>query len=154
MKKYALTVSLLILALVFSSPAIKADDKAYKSAPDDVIGTWMVPAGDATVSISKCGSQYCGKITWMQKPDVDSKNPDKSKRSTPLVGMQMLRDFVFNAEKNRWDDGKIYDPDSGDTYQCMLSLTDKNTLKVKGFIGFKWAPIGRTEIWTRTADKK
>jgi len=137
-----------------SSAIMAGDENKAKPAPDGVIGTWMVPAGDATVTIEKCGQQYCGKISWMEKPDVDSKNPDKSKRSTPLVGMNMLWGFVYNQEKSRWEDGKIYDPDDGNTWNCMLSLDGEKKLKVKGFIGFKWAPIGRTEIWTRTEPKK
>jgi uncharacterized protein (DUF2147 family) len=128
---------------------------AGSQAPADaILGTWMVPDGDATITISKCGETFCGVISWMEKPDVDKKNPDKSRRTDPLVGLQLLHGFVYSEIKNRWEDGKIYDPDDGNTWNCMLTLDGPDRLKVKGFIGFKWAPIGRTEIWTRTAEKK
>jgi uncharacterized protein (DUF2147 family) len=119
-----------------------------------VVGTWMVPAGDATVTIAPCGKLLCGTISWMKVPVADSENPDLSKRNRPLLGAQVLWGFVFNPDNNRWEDGKIYDPDSGDTYQCIMTLIDRNALKVKGFVGFKWAPIGRTEIWTRSDSKQ
>ena len=45
--------------------------------------------------------------------------------------------------------GDIYDPESGKTYSSFfIHLKDKNTLKVRGYVGISL--LGRTEIWTRT----
>ena len=46
-----------------------------------------------------------------------------------------------------WKGGDIYDPESGKTYSSYMFLKDKNTLKVRGYVGISL--FGRTEVWTR-----
>jgi uncharacterized protein (DUF2147 family) len=46
-----------------------------------------------------------------------------------------------------WSGGFIYDPNSGKTYRCKLKLKDRNTLKLRGYIGISL--LGRTDVWTR-----
>jgi uncharacterized protein (DUF2147 family) len=59
------------------------------------------------------------------------------------MGLKVLRDFVFVGD-NRWEEGKIYDPENGKDYSCILTLIDANTLNVRGYIGFSL--IGRTQV--------
>ena len=114
---------------------------------DSIVGLWLVPKGDAKVTISKCGAKYCGKITWMQNPeDLDVENPDESKRTRKILGLNILRGFVF--DDGEWNGGKIYDPDTGNTYKCKMWMESKNKLNVKGYIGISL--FGRSEVWTRT----
>ena len=80
------------------------------------------------------------------QPKVDSKNPDKNKQNQKIIGLVILQNFKFDDDE--WNDGKIYDPESGKTYSCNLSLNGNNTLKVRGYIGISL--LGRTETWTRT----
>ncbi len=49
----------------------------------------------------------------------------------------------------KWSGGFIYDPNSGKTDHCKLKLKDRNTLKLRGYIGISL--LGRTDIWTRQA---
>jgi uncharacterized protein (DUF2147 family) len=121
--------------------------------PDAIIGRWLVGSKKAHVEIFKKDNKYFGKIIWMTepndsqgKPKLDSKNPDPSLRSRPIVGLLILRGFNYD-EDNTWEDGKIYDPESGKDYSCELTLKDPNTLDVRGYIGFSM--IGRSDIWTR-----
>ena len=113
---------------------------------DSVLGTWLVPKGDAKVTIAKCGDKICGKVTWLKTPeDLDTKNPDPAKRKNKILGMNMLWGFTF--KDNEWVGGQIYDPDSGDTYKCKMWLKSDDKLNVRGFVG---VPLfGRSEIWTR-----
>jgi uncharacterized protein (DUF2147 family) len=55
--------------------------------------------------------------------------------------MEFLSDFVFDGD-DEWVDGKVYDPESGNTYSCKMWLEDGN-LKLKGYVGISL--IGRTE---------
>ena len=41
-----------------------------------------------------------------------------------------------------WDGGWIYDPDHGLTYSGKITLVDRNTVKLRGFIGISL--LGRT----------
>jgi uncharacterized protein (DUF2147 family) len=68
-----------------------------------------------------------------------------------LLGMRMLAGFEFKGD-NLWEDGTIYDPESGSTYQCKISLEDNNTMSIRGFIGI--SAFGRTDTWKRLQLKK
>lgn len=119
---------------------------------DAILGQWVNSTGEAHIEVFKKGVKYFGKIVWLKSPKddrgavkTDLKNPDASLRDKPILGMEMLRDFVYLDHK--WTDGKIYDPKSGKTYSCNLSLKDNGELSMRGYIGV--AMFGRTEIWKR-----
>ena len=50
-------------------------------------------------------------------------------------------------KKNEWEEGKIYDPKSGNDYSCEIKMTDANTLEVRGYVGISM--FGRTDVWKR-----
>ena len=121
---------------------------------DDIIGVWLTGGKEpAKIQIYKSGDKFQGKIIWLQNPieggkqRVDANNPDKTKRSEPIIGLVMLKGFKFNGD-DEWKGGDIYDPENGKTYSSYIYLKDKNTLKVRGYIGISL--LGRTETWTRT----
>ena len=74
----------------------------------------------------------------------DAKNPEESLKNRDVLGIELLTGFSYND--NTYTDGKIYDPESGKTYDCKMTLTD-NTLKVRGYIGISL--FGRTETFER-----
>ena len=121
--------------------------------PDDILGVWLTNGKEpAKIQIYKSGQKYFGKIVWLQKPldkgkpRLDINNPVKEKRNQQIVGLTILAGFEF--DEHEWNDGKIYDPESGKTYSCYLSIKTATTLKVRGYLGFSM--FGRTELWTRT----
>ena len=121
---------------------------------DDIIGMWLTAGKEpAKIQIFKSDEKYFGKIIWLKnsmennKPKVDANNPDKSKHNEPIIGLTILKGFKFDGD-DEWEGGQIYDPESGKTYSCYLSLKDKFTLKVRGYAGISW--LGRTELWTKT----
>jgi uncharacterized protein (DUF2147 family) len=138
---------LLILLAIFFSPI-----HAFAQDTDAIIGEWYTQGGKSTIDMYKCGSLYCGKISWLKEPfrkdgtdKVDTHNPDKSKRNRNILGMDIVWGFKYKG-KNKWSGGKIYDPDNGKTYSCKMRL-DGTKLKVRGYIGFSF--IGRTTVWTK-----
>lgn len=125
-----------------------------QTKPDDILGIWLTHGKKpAKIQIFKSGNKYFGKIMWLQIPEengqpmLDKNNPDEKLHSRQIMGLVILNGFAFNGS-DEWDDGKIYDPDSGKTYNCYLSLKDKTTLKVRGYIGISL--VGRTEYWTKS----
>ena len=68
-------------------------------------------------------------------------------QSRRVVGLEILSNLVWDEGDNEWDDGEIYDPKSGSTYSCYGELEDKNTLKLRGYVGI--SIIGRTAVWTK-----
>ena len=67
---------------------------------------------------------------------------DKDK---PILGFTIIKGLTKDGEE--YNGGKITDPKNGKSYKCLLSLENKDKLKVRGYIGF--ALIGRTQFWTR-----
>ena len=117
-----------------------------------IVGNWQNPSGEGRVEIFKKGDAYYGKLYWLKepnengKPKLDKKNPDRSKKTRPLKDLVILTDFSYEGQ-GVWSDGQIYDPKSGKTYSCKMTLKDPNKLDVRGYVGISL--IGRSEIWTR-----
>lgn len=126
----------------------------FQNKADELIGIWLTGGKEpAKIQIYKAGEKYYGKIIWLKNPienskqRVDANNPDKTKRSNPIIGLVMLTGFKFDGD-DEWQDGNIYDPESGKTYSAYMYLKNKNTLRVRGYVGISL--FGRTETWTRT----
>lgn len=79
------------------------------------------------------------------KECIDFRNPDPTLQKRMIRGIDILADFEWNGKK--MVGGTIYDPDQGKTYKCQIAFKDKNTLKIRGYIGIP--TLGRTEIWNR-----
>jgi uncharacterized protein (DUF2147 family) len=119
---------------------------------DAVVGKWANASGEAHVDVSKRNNKYYGKIVWLKNPKdekgntkYDTKNPEVSLRNKPLLGLEILKEFVFDGQK--WTDGKIYDPKSGKVYSCNITLQDDGNLNIRGYIGISL--IGRSEVWKK-----
>lgn len=119
---------------------------------DDVLGKWLNSSGEGQIQIYKKGNQYFGKLSWIKQPNdeatgapkTDKKNPDAALRSRPILGLEILKNFTF--DEDTWEGGTIYDPKSGKTYSCKMTM-DGARLKMRGYIGVSL--LGRTEMWTR-----
>jgi len=129
---------------------------------DKVVGTWSpsdkrskIMIFKGTVGASK--GKFYGKVTWLLeptedgKPRVDKNNPDKTKRTKPLNGLLLLKNFVWDADDKEYKDGTIYDPKNGKTYSCYMKFDGNDKLNVRGYIGISL--IGRTDTWTRVKAK-
>lgn len=141
-KKLTLSIAMLLF-FVLSVSAQKADA---------IIGKWLNPSGEGQVEIYKKGDKYFGKLAWIKfpndasgKPKTDLKNPDPALRTRPELGLELLKDFTFNGE-DVYEGGTIYDPKSGKTYSCKMTINGKK-LKIRGYVGISL--FGRTEEWTR-----
>ena len=118
------------------------------------LGIWTNAEKKATFEIYKCGDKLCGKIVTLTvpndpktgKPKTDSMNPDPKLRNRPRLGLVFMQGFEYDDD-NKWDDGKIYDPESGKTYSCYMKMNNANSMEVKGYIGFSM--IGKSQAWTR-----
>src|SRR5688572_2852441 len=133
--KKLFSYQMITVILLLASRTLSAQSKV-----DDIVGVWLTGGKEpAKIQVYKKDNKFFGKIVWLQNPDtngkpkVDSKNPDKNKQQQQILGLVILQYFKF--DDGEWNDGNIYDPQSGKTYSCNLSLTGNNTLKVRGYIG-------------------
>lgn len=117
-------------------------------AQQQILGRWWSPKKDGQIEVYQQGDRYYGKIVWGTNPRQDTKNPNPALRQRDLMGVVLFSDFKYDASDEEWIDGKIYDPDSGKTYDCKMWLSDNGqTLKVRGYLGV--ALLGRTEKFER-----
>ncbi len=141
MKRISLLISILLLATIVGF-----------SQEKKVLGYWLTEKGTSQIKIFKAtNGMYYGKIEWL-KNDTDKRdihNPDESLRDNRLLGMQILKGFKFNNDEKQWEEGTIYDPDTGKTYDCYMWFEDDpNVLKIKGYVlGMRF--LGRETSWTR-----
>jgi uncharacterized protein (DUF2147 family) len=147
-----------LILLCFTLVSSASFTFAQNSPGDALLGLWLPSSGKARINIVKKEGKYFGKIVWLRepnneqgKPKLDKNNADESKRSLPLLGYLLLKDFTFKGD-NTWEDGTIYDPENGSTYSCTIKMIDSNTLDVRGYIGL--SVFGRTDTWKRIAIKK
>jgi len=120
-------------------------------AADPVEGEWLTESGSGKVKIAPCAAKpdrMCGHISWLRNPAdakaTDGNNPDAALKKRPILGLPLIRDFK-QAGPGKWTGGKIYDPNSGKTYDSKISINPNGTLKVDGCI----LVVCQAQTWKR-----
>ena len=124
---------------------------AGASSSDNPTGIWLTQAGDARVSVSRCGSAICGRVVWLKdpidpasgKPQVDDKNPNSKLAKRPIIGLQLFLGMKPQGPR-KWS-GQIYNADDGKIYSSNVTLEDPTKLKVEGCIG----TLCGSEVWSK-----
>jgi uncharacterized protein (DUF2147 family) len=151
---FATALTVLAIGVVSSTPL-------FAQAADPT-GTWLNEDKDGIIQIADCGVQakaaptgaLCGVVVWMKnpidaatgKPQADRNNVDPAKRSLPIMGMQVISQMLPSRTAGRWD-GRVYDLDSGKTYDGSLIVKSATQMRVQGCQFF----ICQGEEWVRQA---
>jgi uncharacterized protein (DUF2147 family) len=128
--------------------------------PSPIVGVWTTDKAKGKVEVFERDGQFCAKILSLAepnypaddkkgmggKPRIDRENPDPKLRNRPVAGLEIMHGLK-PSDPNKWDGGKIYDPETGNTYSCKMTLVSSNELHLRGFLGISL--IGRTTTWTR-----
>ncbi|MCF8308758.1 MAG: DUF2147 domain-containing protein [Bacteroidales bacterium] len=130
---------------------------AAQTDADAVTGLWYNEEKDARFRIYEEDGKYFAKIVWLEEPidpetdepKLDDENPDEDLQDRPIKGLVFMKDFVYDGD-GEWEDGEIYDPKSGKTYDCYIEMKSPDKLKVRGYIGISL--LGRTQYWTRAEE--
>ncbi len=131
-------------ALLLISGSLPADQSAVE-------GRWLTQDRDGWIRITLVGGTLEGSIAGAppgspSEREFDEFNPDPALRGRRLDGLTIMTGFEY-AGDGRWRNGTVYDPNSGKTYKCTVTLLDADTLKIRGYIGVSL--FGRSETWTR-----
>ena len=121
-------------------------------AADRIVGEWVNEEKDTRIEIYKNGEAYFGRLLWSndlfdadgKTSRKDSRNSDEKLRGRNLLHVNLLTDFVF--DDTIWDDGKMYDPKSGKTYNCLIRLRNEK-MEVRSYVGIPL--LGRSTYWDR-----
>lgn len=129
---------------------------AIAQESEKIVGIWWNDEKTTKIEVKKVNGKYIGTIVYMipekyenGQPPKDDNNPDESLQNRSLIGLKILDGFVYDAKKKEWKSGTIYDPKSGNTYDCYAWLEHDDLLKLKGFVaGIRL--LGRSSEWYRT----
>ncbi|MCE7064720.1 DUF2147 domain-containing protein [Dyadobacter sp. CY326] len=125
---------------------------AQNGAADKILGEWVNEEKDTRIEIYKTGNQYAGKLVWSLDlleadgltPKKDVNNTNEKLRTRSMLNIDLLKNFIFSD--GLWDEGKMYDPKSGKTYNCLIKLRNEK-MEVRGYVGIPL--LGRTTYWER-----
>jgi len=117
-----------LIGLTGADPALAADPA----------GMWLTQTGTSRIRIADCGGALCGTIVWLKepndpdtgKPKTDKNNSDASKRSRPLIGVQIVLGMK-PAGTDKWS-GQVYNAEDGKTYSGNLTFPGGNSLTLQG----------------------
>lgn len=117
-----------------------------------ILGKWVSEHGHGEIEIYEKGDKFFGRIVTLALPGVsnnelkDNKNPDYTLRNRSIIGMDVLSGLIYKGN-GVWEDGSIYNPKTGKTYRCKITLQGDTRLAIRGFVGVSM--MGKTEIWKR-----
>lgn len=119
---------------------------AFAQNADPILGKWQNPSGEGKIEIYKKGDKYLGKLYWIKDANKkDEKNPDAKLRNRKIQGLEILSGFTRDGQN--YSGGQIYDPKSGKTYSCKMTVKGPDKLDIRGYLGVSL--LGRTETWKR-----
>ena len=126
---------------------------APAAAKQDIKGIWYDDTGKGAVELHECQTGICGRIYWLSKPTSasgqplrDQNNPVPANRKRPICGLPVIGGLRPQSDGS-WDQGRIYDPKVGRTYDVAISRAGANRLKITGYLGAKF--LGRSFYWRR-----
>lgn len=97
------------------------------------------------------GSYRC-RVVWMERDRdengnklLDTKNPDKSLRSTPADRIVLFSGLRYDEKKRQWDGCKIYDPLRGIKAKLVVTFIADGRLRLKGSL----FGISESVYWTK-----
>ena len=132
-----------LLALTGSTAALAAEPT----------GTWLTQVGTSRIRVADCGGALCGTIVWLKepndpetgKPKTDKNNSDASKRSRPLLGVQIVLGMKPSGA-GKWT-GQVYNAEDGKTYSGNLTYTGGDSLQLQGCaLG---GLVCKSQTWTK-----
>lgn len=150
-----ISISCTALLLIITGFAVTA----VAQTSDKVCGKWMSEKKNCVVQVYREGNDFKAKLLWFDNSTepsvpmeeaVDKKNPNTALRNRKLIGMNVLENLEYISKTNSWENGMIYDAQSGKKWNSSAYMTDNNTLKVTGYWHFKF--IGRTMTFKRVDD--
>src|SRR5689334_2014192 len=137
--------TLMVLGLLLSLQLVA------KAQADPIEGVWLNAEKDAKIQIYK-GSNglFYGKIIWLKEPTengapkLDKNNPKDERKNQQIMGLVSLKEF--EKDGTTYDDGTVYDPQNGKTYDATITYKG-NKLDLRGYVGISL--FGRTTTWER-----
>jgi uncharacterized protein (DUF2147 family) len=104
-----------------------------------VTGIWWTPRHNGKIEIFiDSNATANGRLIAIEPKhagELDKENPDTSLRAQPVLGLVVFKSFKQDAD-GVWDNGTLYDPESGSTYSGSMRLDADGNLLLRGTVLF------------------
>ncbi len=124
---------------------------AAEAEEGGILGVWATRDAESHVRVERCQDSLCGTIIWLKEPTYkngiskrDRKNRDEDLRTRALIGLRLFTGFR-PTEENQWNEGTLYNPEDGNTYEPTMTLLDHDSLEVEACILF----FCQAQTWRR-----
>ena len=123
------------------------------SPSHQVVGIWESEEKNLQIEMFEDNGQFAGRMIYFKcsseeimRASTDKENPDKNLTGRKLLGLKLVTKLEYQG-MNVWDDGEIYDPNSGRIFDARIKLTSPNTAIVRGYWKYRW--LGRSMVFNR-----
>ncbi len=127
-----------------------------ETAADSPVGVWQTiddhtgqPKALVQISQNADGTLSGKIIKGLGANDQPDRTCDKctdARKDQPMLGMTIVEGMKRDGDK--YEGGKILDPENGSVYKCQMHTEDNGQkLVVRGYIGISL--LGRSQTWNR-----
>jgi uncharacterized protein (DUF2147 family) len=125
----------------------------FQMQAQTVLGKWKTiddKTGEAKsiVEVYENNGKVYGKVIEIFDATKRHRKCDKcdgTDKNKPVLGLVIIKGLT--KDDDEYNGGKVLDPETGNIYKCILKLSSKDKLEVRGYMGF--ALIGRSQTWVR-----
>jgi len=119
-----------------------------------LIGTWESEEKNLQIEMYKDADGYIsGRMIYFKclsdsvmRAAKDMENPNLDLADRNLLGLTLVTSLEYSGA-GVWDNGKIYDPNSGHTFEACVQTIDSESAVVRGYWKYKW--LGRSMNFKR-----
>lgn len=127
-------------------------DDSYRKA-NRIVGIWESVEKNLQIEMIEEEGHYVGKMVWflctsgesMMFSCRDTENPNPKLTTRLLIGLDVVEKIYYQGDI--WGDGKIYDPNTGHTFDARITLTEPNTAVVRGYWKFRWIEVSCSTVY-------
>ena len=123
------------------------------SSSHQVVGIWESEEKDLQIEMFEDNGQFAGGMIYFKcsseeimQTCTDLENPNENLTGRKLLGLKLVTKLDYKGT-NVWDDGEIYDPNSGRIFDARIKLSSPNTAIVRGYWKYRW--LGRSMVFNR-----
>jgi uncharacterized protein (DUF2147 family) len=143
---------ILLLALLGSAAAAEiTTGQPANQGQLSPTGRWLTESGNLEVGVAPCGSALCGTVVREVANRAMSQisKPASDAAAGSALGLVILQDFKPSGD-DEWQ-GHIFNRENGQTYSCIMRLTDADTLSIRPYKFIRL--FGKTQLWHRVRDQ-
>ena len=146
---------LFLFVILFGFAPVSMAQNVLNNSADNIVGTYLsVYQGESyKVQIVRLDDgTYRGQVIWVEHDRdahgnklLDTKNPDKKLRNTPVDRIVLFSGLRYDSQKHRWGNTKMYDSRHGLRVNMTAEFTKDGSLRIKGTL----FGVGESIYWDK-----